>query len=340
MVSVVPLMQAWTMVKEIPYCVGKMLFTSVSYICMHAADFAKSASKFLRENLTVSKMTSAWMMFRKFLDYYRKLVDQLGPEDVLRHVAHDLVELPPSPGSGWPAAAVWDAELRAMLCGPRMRELLHTLAVDSTDRWAIRFCAERVAAEAAAVAARRDESVADCARCGVVVDAAAFDREFRRIYEVTDWREDEARDHGDGRTAASWYARYGLQAVAADVPGFWCAYREHQSLRENTLDDRLLVDRRGVNGDASSSLRVFEMAATPSGGDLDIATCAKFARAFDPENRDGYRDCRHFAADLAPGVCLLWSASAFSLNVVCFSVQSPRPGAPPSMNVCVYRSSK
>lgn len=339
MVTVVPLNQAWAMVRNIPYCVGQMLFKSVSYICKHAAEFAESASKFLHENLTVEKLMSAWVIFKKFLNAYRELVDKLGPEDVLGHVAHDLVELPAPPRSGRPGAAVWDSELRAALCGQHMRELLYALAVDPTDRRAVKFCAERVAAEAAAVAARRDEAAVECARLGVT-DAAAVDREFRRQYAVTGWQEHDGTDN-DCRNAASWCARYGLQAVAADVPGFWCAYREYQSLPENRLDSQLIIDQRGGDGGgASSRLRVHELVVPPCGNDLDAATCAQFARVLDPENRDGYRDYRHFAVGEMPGTCLLWSASAFSLNVACFSVQPMRPGTPASFHVSVYRTSK
>lgn len=330
MVSVVLPKEAWATVEKIPYCVGQMLITSVSYISRHAAELAASADKFRREHMTVEKLLSAGVIFQKFVKDYLQRTVEMGPENVLGHVVHDLIELPPPPRSGRPGAAVWDAELRAALCGTRMRELLLALDVDPADRRAVGFCAGRVAAEAAKVAAARDEATADCARHGLA-DAAAVDRVFREVYAVAGWLEDvdgrcrTADGDVDGRVAASWYARYGLQAVAADVPGFWSAYREHQSLAENKLDDQLVLDRR-VDGGESSRVRVYELSAPPSGANLDADTCAKFARALDPQNLDGYRNCRYFSTNAAPGACLLWSCSLFSLNLALFSVQSPRPG--------------
>lgn len=285
--------------EQIPYCLAQTLWSSVYFFKRHFAVFLERVTMFLQENLTVENLFSAWKDIHRVFDGYQKQTAHLSVNDLLRHLVEDIDV---------------DERVKYVLRGQHMAKLLDSLRECAPKKpirkSLIKYCLNRVLAEAKKLSKNREDSIAELARLGVT-HAWEVDKEFCKCYGLESCTMDQ-------------YVLWAIGDVGKDAAALLAEYEEYVARKENMFDDEMVV-----NEDSGSDLTTKGYTFVAPCSFLDLELCLRFAKTINPQPHQ-YMD--HELVQPDPSISLLFGVSAYSINIVLFGVDVIN--GVPKMSIC------
>jgi len=292
-------MPIYKTIEQIPYCLGQYVWSSVYFFKNHVAMFLENVTKFLAEKLTHTNLLFAWKTIRLMFDGYQKQTSNLEFGDLLWHIVDDI--------------AIHES-VKYVLRGQHMVNLLESLRVFAPKkrigRGLVKYCVDHVLGEAKKLSAMRNDCVAEIARHG----------------ETRTWKVDEefCKCYGLSKCSMDQYALWAIGQVNAAT--LMAEYEKHASRSENMFEDEMVFNKRHS---ADISAKGYSFVAPC--GVLDLEMCLRFAEKVNPQPHQ-YLD--HKFVEPEPCVSLMFGVSAYSVNIVFFSIDMIN--GVPKLNICFF----
>jgi len=257
---------------------------------------------FLEEKLTANNLFFAWKNIHRVFGNYQNQAKKLDISDLLRHLV-DFINI--------------DESVKYVLRGQHMVNLLKSLRdIAPKKRIApglVRYCVDYVLQQAKELSAMRDDCVVEIARHGET-RAYKVEEEFCKIYGLEKCSMDQ----------------YALRAIGqVDAAKLMAEYEEYASRPENMYDDEIIVKSDGTGWSSKGYSFVAPC------GDLNFEMCLRFAEKINPQPHK-YLDNKLVQPE--PGVSLMFGISAYSVNIVFFSIDLSN--SIPKMNICFFEKNR
>lgn len=287
---------------NVPFCINTYIFKAVCFVQKHFAELYNLVVKFLKDELTPSKLIIGLKRFTDFISSYKNQLAEMNSSELLSHIVNNSGVLSNNESE----------EVKTILCGPTMKVLLQEKFPDKvSNQHFLKFLVAHIMEEAWVLHTKFNDILAECENHGHY-NIDDIKREFCQVYCLND-------------CCMKYYVFHSIQKTSDTVNDILEAYNQYCALPGNQLNELLVANHQ------ERSCTINTYATAPVGDILDETTCLRFAQTINPTSQE-YRNYSFVQPE--PDVSVLFSISSFSIKIVIFT--STMSNGIPSLNISFF----